>query len=116
MKDELIARFLRYDILSNGHYNFEGELSRSLPDFENDWSSLMKVVEKLGKTNGVVITMGTNLRNKQYCYIEMGTAITQQGDMKTSGFFAKTIESDSLQEATYEVVVLFLEWFNKLKK
>jgi hypothetical protein len=44
---KLIAEFLGFDILSNNHFNYEGELMTSLPEFESDWNWLMKIVEKI---------------------------------------------------------------------
>lgn len=43
-KQETIAEFIGFDILSNGYYQYEGEITQSLPDFEADWNWLIKVV------------------------------------------------------------------------
>lgn len=44
--NEVLAEFIGFDILSNGYYQFEGEVTRSLPDFKISWDWLMKVVHK----------------------------------------------------------------------
>jgi len=42
----IIAEFMGYDILSNGYFNFEGEITTSLPDFNSNWNELIPVIKK----------------------------------------------------------------------
>ena len=49
--NELLAEFIGFDVLSNGHYQYESELTRTLPEFNSDWNWLMQVVEKIESLN-----------------------------------------------------------------
>jgi len=43
-KQETLAEFIGFDILDGGYYQYEGEITRLLPDFEADWNWLMIAV------------------------------------------------------------------------
>lgn len=37
-KHKTLAEFIGFDILSNGYYQYEGEITRSLPDFDTEYN------------------------------------------------------------------------------
>jgi hypothetical protein len=93
--NKLIAEFMGFDILSNGYFNYEGEITRSLPEFNSDWNWLMEVVEKiesLSKNNTVILDWS---RNNWTIFDILITA--------------------SKIEAVYDACVDFIKWNNNQK-
>lgn len=102
---ENIAKFLGFDILSNNYYNFEGELTRDLPNFKSDWNWLMKVVEKI---------------EKEFCSTNIH--YYSQKQMYSVEFLGFNIEYDNSEygdnkmRILYDSCIKFINFYNKQKE
>ncbi len=95
--NKLIAEFLGYDILSNGYFNYEGEILTSLPEFNSDWNWLMEVVEKILK----VTNSDLNFVGKE--------------NVKRVELF-KYVTIFSSKETVYNSCIEFIKWYNQQKQ
>lgn len=97
--NKLIAEFLGFDILTNGRYQYNSEITYFLPDFETDWNWLMVIIgkiEDLGyKFN---ITSGD------------ATALMNHGAIYQSLIY--TIDGLTKIQATYKTIIEFIKWYN----
>ena len=96
----LIAEFLEFDILSNGYYQWQGEMTRSLPDFRNDWNWLMKAVEQL-KLLGVIKGIKIGFNDNEGSYNEI--------ILDNDKIFSVTGKEQ--QEGLFETIVNFIKWY-----
>lgn len=100
--NELLAEFIGFDILSNGYYQYQAELTRALPEFNSDWNWLMKAVEKIENYNEFVSVLFTS----------QGCAI----DVYIKNGFSFCNDCDTKIEAVYNACVVFVKWYNNQNK
>lgn len=112
--NELLAEFIGFDILSNDYYQYEAELTRSLPEFNSDWNWLMKVVEKIwsmqGKNTGAQVTICNS-----------GCLLGYQDKMSGLKFNCHKYtflgsKGMHTKEHTYNACVEFVKWYNNQNK
>lgn len=99
--NKIIAEFLGFDILSNDRYNYQGEITTSLPEFNSDWSWLMVVVEKIESIyeNRFVIEISDNMCEITGFEVDNNPKIYKCGSNK--------------KEAVYMACVEFIKWYNQ---
>lgn len=95
-KQETIAEFIGFDILSNGYYQYGGEITRSLPDFSSDYYWLMKAVRMAFDTCEIIPDKYDSMWN---LYIKR---------LHESFYFP---ESDKICEELF----IFVNWYNQIK-
>lgn len=95
-KQETVAQFIGYDILNNGYYQYEGEITRSLPEFSSNWHFLMLAVERAFNTSNDIadkhdIMWDYYIKKLHNC------------------FWSPEIE------IVYEELYCFIKWYNEIK-
>lgn len=95
-KQETIAEFIGFDILSNGYYQYEGEITRTLPNFDNDWEWLMKAVRMAFDTCEII---PDRYDDQWDIYIK---------NLHKAFYFP---ESEKICEELY----IFVQWYNQIK-
>lgn len=103
-KDEKLAEFIGFDILSNGYYQFEGEITRSLPDFKNSWDWMMKVVEQI-----------ETVEDNTYI-VEISDCMCQITGFETDNDPGIYCCGGNKKESVYDACYLFVEFYKNIKK